>query len=92
LSAFAHTDVDAQASTPLSVLRAAVAAPTAVLRDAGVPPVARDRFAEERFPDDTYGLVPASVAAVDPALTDVALRWGAAKAMAHRRRHRPTSS
>jgi hypothetical protein len=87
LLVLARTDVDAQATTPLSVLRAVAAVPTAVLLAADVAPAARDRFAEERFPDDPYGLVPASVAAVDPGLHDAALAWGAAKAMAHRRRH-----
>jgi hypothetical protein len=80
-------DVDAQHATPLELVRGAVAYPTEVLRGAGVPPVERDRFAAERFPDDTYGLTPASLATVDPALTEVSVRWGAAKAAAHRRRH-----
>ena len=52
-----------------------------------MPPVARDRFVSERFPDDPYGLTPASLQAVDPELGDAAIAWGAAKAMAHRRRH-----
>ena len=60
-----------------------------MLEAAGVPPVVRDPFAEERFPDDPYGLTPASLAAVDPALAEPALTWGAAKALAHRRRHQP---
>ncbi len=63
-----------------------------MLRASGVVPARRDRFAEEHFPDDPYGLVPASIAAVDPDLLDAAVRWGAAKAMAHRRRHGPPSS
>jgi len=87
LAALAAADVDAQHSTPLEIVRRAVSYPTGVLRDAGVPPVVRDRFAEERFPDDDYGLTPASLVAVDPALGDLALAWGAAKAMAHRARH-----
>jgi hypothetical protein len=82
-------DVDAQRSTPLEVVRAAVAFPTQVLRDAHVSPRPRDRFAVERFPDDPYGLTPASLPAMDPALGDLAIAWGAAKAMAHRRRHGP---
>ena len=87
LRALLGADVDAQHSTPLSVVRAAVAYPTAVLEAAGVAPVARDRFAQERFPADVYGLTPASLTAVDPALAEPAITWGAAKAMAHRRRH-----
>lgn len=87
LSALLGADVDAQQQTPLQVVRAAAVYPTAVLREAGVPAVVRDRFAEERFPEDPYGLTPASLAAVDPALGDLAIAWGAAKARAHRRRH-----
>ena len=80
-------DLDAQRSTPLAVVRAAVSYPTEVLRHARVPPVARDRFVSERFPHDPYGLTPASLAAMDPELGEPAIAWGAAKAMAHRRRH-----
>jgi hypothetical protein len=82
-------DVDAQRSTPLAVVREAVAYPTAVLEEAQVSPRARDPFVSERFPDDPYGLTPASLAAMDPELREPAIAWGAAKAMAHRRRHRP---
>ena len=81
-------DVDAQRATPLELVRQAVRYPTGVLRAAGVPPIQRDRFATERFPDDDYGLTPASLASLDPSLGDVAVQWGAAKAAAHRRRHR----
>src|SRR5262245_28357735 len=42
-------DVDEQRSNPLAVLRRAVAYPTAVLREAGVPPVARSDFDERAF-------------------------------------------
>jgi len=80
-------DIDAQRATPLELVRRAVSYPTAVLAAAGVPPVERDGFAEERFPGDVYGLTPASLAALDPSLPDLAVRWGAAKAAAHRRRH-----
>ncbi len=81
-------DLDAQRSGPLSVLRAAVRFPTAVLRAAGVAPVVRDAFAERAFPADDYDLSPAAFADLDPALTDPGIRWGAAKAHAalHRRR------
>ncbi|HEV8298990.1 MAG TPA: hypothetical protein VGQ20_16905 [Acidimicrobiales bacterium] len=75
-----ETDVDVQRSTPLALLRGAVRYPTAILRDAGVPPVARDEFAVRAFPDDIYDLSPASFADVDPALADPGLVWGAAKA------------
>ena len=87
LVALVSADVDAQSSTPMEVVRAAVRFPTAVLRTAGVAEVSRDRFAIERSPEDVYGLTPGSMAAIDPSLLDIAVAWGAAKAMAHRRRH-----
>lgn len=73
------TDVDAQATGPLAVLRRAVAYPTDVLRRAGVPPVVRDEFAERAFPDDVYDLSPATWADVDPSLHEPGLAWSAAK-------------
>ena len=74
------TDVDAQTSTPLSVLRAAVRFPTRVLADGGVPEPGRDDFNASRFPDDPYGLTPASFADIDPGLGPIGIGWGAAKA------------
>jgi hypothetical protein len=74
------TDVDAQPTGPLAVIRGAVRYPTEVLRRAGVPPVVRDEFAERSFPDDVYDLSPATWADLDPALHDLGMTWGAAKA------------
>jgi hypothetical protein len=54
-----------------------------------VPAIERDRQAEAQFPDDDYDLTPASFADLDPALHEPGLRWGAAKAHVHLRRHRP---
>ncbi|MDQ3575821.1 MAG: hypothetical protein M3404_13045 [Actinomycetota bacterium] len=82
-----EADIDQQHTNPLSILRQAVPYPTEVLRQAGVPPVRRDRFAEERFPEDHYDLTPASFADIDPSLLDVGLAWGAAKAWVHKQRH-----
>lgn len=87
LRALLAADVDAQATTPLSVLRRAVAHASGVLDLLGVPPVARDRFLEERFPEDRYDLLPASMGVLGPGVDELALAWGAAKAFAHRRRH-----
>jgi hypothetical protein len=82
-------DIDEQWTTPLSLLRSAVRFPTAVLQDAGVPPVERDPFREKLEPADLYDLSPATFADVDPALAEPGMVWGAAKALAHRRRHMP---
>lgn len=80
-------DFDEQRTTPLSILRAAVRYPTAVLRGASVPPVLRDPQQERLFPDDVYDLAPASFADVDPSLRDLGIAWGAAKAFTHLQRH-----
>lgn len=82
-------DIDEQWTTPLSLLRGAVRYPTQVLQDAGVPPVERDPVQERLLPADLYDLSPASFADVDPALAEPGMVWGAAKALAHRRRHLP---
>lgn len=85
-------DIDEQRTTPLALLRAAVAYPTAVLRDAGAAPVERDPFVERAFPDDVYDLAPASFADIDPSLHEPGLAWGAAKAHVHLARRRATWS
>jgi hypothetical protein len=81
------SDIDDQRTTPLAILRDAVRYPAQVLKDAGVPPVRRDRFSEAVFPDDAYGLTPSSLADVDPTLVDLGIAWGAAKAFVHKQRH-----
>lgn len=81
-------DIDEQRTNPLSLLRRAVSYPTEVLRAAGVGPVVRDRFDERAFPEDIYGLAPASFADVDPALHEAGIAWGAAKAHLHLARRR----
>jgi hypothetical protein len=88
LRALLATDVDAQRENPLAVLRSLVRYPTAVLRAAGVVPVARDEFARRNFPDDLYDLTPASFADVDSGLHELGLVWGAAKAHIHLSRRR----
>lgn len=87
--ALLRADIDEQRTTPLSLLRGAVRYPTAVLRDAGVPPVDRDPIQVRLLPEDLYDLSPASFADVDPTLAEPGMVWGAAKALAHRRRHAP---
>jgi hypothetical protein len=77
--------LEEQRTTPLTLLRRAVVYPTRVLHDAGVPPVVRDRFSEEAFPDDVYDLSPASFADFSPDLAELGIKWGAAKAFEHRR-------
>jgi hypothetical protein len=49
--------------------------------------VERDSFVERAFPEDAYGLAPASFGDLTPELQDAGLAWGAAKAFEHKRRH-----
>ena len=91
LRSLLDADIDEQATTPLAILRLlAVRYPTEVLRDAGVPPVQRDEFVEDVFPEDAYDLAPTAFTDLDPDLGDVAIAWGAAKAFEHKRRHSPS--
>lgn len=86
------TDVDAQRTNPLSVLRAAVQHPADVLDRHGVAPARRDDFAVRNFPADVYGLSPATWADVDESLTEPGIIWGAWKAktvLDRRRSERP---
>lgn len=87
--ALLERDVDDQPTGPLALLRTAAAHPTAVLREAGVPPVERDEMAARLHPDDDYDLGPAAFADVHPDLHEAGITWGAAKAhvvLARRRR------
>jgi len=87
VQALLSADIDDQRTNPLSILRQAVRYPTEVLRHAGVPPVRRDRFAAERFPEDDYDLTPVSFADIHPSLLEAGVAWGAAKAWTHKQRH-----
>ncbi|MGI9600458.1 MAG: hypothetical protein ACR2QE_01130 [Acidimicrobiales bacterium] len=82
------TDIDAQPTNPLQLIRAAVSYPTDVLASLGAEPVERDPFVARTFPDDVYDLAPATFADIDPSLHDPGLTWGAAKAHVHLRRRR----
>jgi hypothetical protein len=86
IRALLMADIAEQRTTPLALLRQAVRYPTEVLRQAGVPPFERDHFARHAFPDDDYDLSPATWADIDPALTELGITWGAAKAFEHKRR------
>lgn len=85
------TDVDAQRTNPLAILRSAVRHPAEVLANAGVPPVARDAHAERLFPDDVYDLSPAAFGDLHPSVHEPGLVWGAAKAHVILARRRQSS-
>jgi hypothetical protein len=87
LRALFALDAAAQRTTPLQIVRGLVAAPTAVLRAAGVPGVERDAFDERAFPDDDYDLAPRTLGDLgDPELAPWLLAWGLAKAAVLRER------
>ncbi len=88
LEELVELDVDEQTANPLQVLRAAVVAPTALLRAKGVAARPADPFLVERFPDDVYGIGPAAWSDVDPELHEPGMIWGAWKAMTILRRRR----
>lgn len=75
-----ETDVDAQRTNPLSVLRGAVSYPTRLLQSVGVASVHRDDFAVRAFPADIYNLSPATWIDVHESLLEPGLIWGAWKA------------
>lgn len=81
------TDPAAQRSTPLEIVRTLTEEPTAILLDAGVPPVVRDPFDERSWPEDRYDLVPRTLGDLgDPDLGPLHLAWGMAKATVLRAR------
>jgi hypothetical protein len=88
LSALLALDVEAQPTTPLSILRDATRHATGVLAAAGVAPVRRDEMRARSFPDDVYDLAPATWSDVDERLHEPGLVWGASKARAVIDRHR----
>lgn len=81
------TDPDEQRTTPMQVVRAVVAHPTAVLAEAETPASPRDAVAVEQFPDDAYDLTPAGLGELSDEAHEAGLRWGVARAMVHRLRH-----
>jgi len=100
LRALLDLDPAQQTTTPLEIVRGAVAEPTEVLAGAAIPPVERDAFDERAWPDDVYGLVPRSPADLEHEITESArtetesgaglgpllLAWGMAKAAVLRAR------
>ncbi|MGH1494005.1 MAG: hypothetical protein ACRBK7_32215 [Acidimicrobiales bacterium] len=81
-------DVDEQWTNPLTLIRTAIRYPNELLREIGVPTVSRDEQAQRFYPDDVFDLIPASFAELGPAVHDLGLSWGAAKAHVHLRRRR----
>jgi hypothetical protein len=88
LRAFLTSDVDAQRTTPLTIIRNHMATLNEFLRRTGCAHADRDPFDESAFPNDVFAVGPHAWADFGAAVHEAGLRWGAAKAMAHRQRHR----
>lgn len=88
LEALLATDVDEQRTNPLSLFRRAVDGPTDFLVRQGARPPAPDGFAATHYPDDVFGLGPASWSDIDAGLHEAGITWGAWKAMTVLRRRR----
>ena len=84
------TDVEAQRSTPLQIVRSAYREPTELLAHQGIPGVLRDAFDERAAPDDHYDLSPRALGDLgDPDLGPALLAWGMAKSRLVRSRRNP---
>lgn len=73
-------DAEQQRTNPLAVLRAATAPIGRFLASVGATLVERDEFDQRSFPDDVYGLAPATWADIDASLLEPGIEWGAWKA------------
>ena len=74
------TDVEQQRVNPLSIFRSAVQPLTDFLESLNCRPVIRDEFNQRSFPNDIFGLSPATWADIDERLVEPGLEWGAFKA------------
>ncbi len=88
LRTFLTSDVDTQRTTPLTIIRNQMAPVTEFLRSVECAHANRDPFDESAFPQDVFAVGPHAWADFGEAVHEAGLRWGAAKAMAHRQRHR----
>ena len=80
LRALFALDAAEQRMTPLEIVRTTVREPSEVLERAGLPPVVRDAFDEQAWPDDRYGLVPRTLGDLgETDLGPLQLAWGLAK-------------
>ncbi|MSO59539.1 MAG: hypothetical protein EXQ63_04360 [Ilumatobacteraceae bacterium] len=74
------TDVDAQRTNPLHVLRGSTSMATALLVEAGIPMARRDEFEIRAMPDDMYAFGPLTWRDLGDDVHDAGIEWGAWKA------------
>ena len=89
LRTFFATPVAEQRTTPLEIVRTATRDVTVLLSEVGILPVERDAFDERAFPEDLYGVTPASLSDLDESLGPWQLAWGLAKARLLQERRDP---
>ncbi len=80
LAQLLSTDVDAQKSNPLQVLRSSTSAATDALRKANVSAVRRDEFEVRAMPNDVYAIGPLTWRDLGEAVHEAGITWGAWKA------------
>ena len=91
LARLLSADMDEQRGTPLTLLRSAHRPLTDLLAARGVPYAVRDDADRAANPDDVFAVAPRSFGDLGEVVHDAGLRWGVAKAFAHRARHRDSS-
>ncbi len=92
LTTLLRSDIDAQHTGPLDVIRRqAVQRLTPLLDLAGAPRPTRDQMDQRINPNDEFAVAPATWADFGPAVAETGLAWGAAKAFVHLRRHQPST-
>ncbi len=87
---FLASDVDTQRTTPLSIIRNHMGPVTELLHRVGCAHADRDPFEASAFPADVFAIGPHAWQDFGEEVHEAGLRWGAAKAMAHRQRHLAT--
>ena len=80
LAQLLSTDVDAQQTNPLHVLRGATTAATIALQSAKVSPVRRDEFEVRAMPNDVYAIGPLAWRDLGESVHEAGITWGAWKA------------
>lgn len=74
------TDVDAQQSNPLHILRASTSSATQLLQTFGATPARRDEYEERAMPSDLFSIGPLTWRDLGEEVHDAGISWGAWKA------------
>lgn len=74
------TDVDAQQSNPLHVLRASTSFATHLLQKFGVAPARRDEYEVRAMPNDVFSIGPLTWRDLGEKVHEAGISWGAWKA------------